>query len=54
LRHVPRLPAVHPEEIRRLLEDKEFDVRPMQQILGVWPIPLHAGLARTFAAQHHT
>jgi uncharacterized protein YbjT (DUF2867 family) len=52
LRHVPRLPAVRPEEIRRLLEDKEFDVRPMQQILGVRPTPLHAGLARTFAAQH--
>jgi uncharacterized protein YbjT (DUF2867 family) len=54
LQHVPQLPAVRREEVRRLLEDKEFDVRPTQQILKVWPIPLHAGLARTFAAQHHT
>lgn len=54
LRHVPRLPRVYPEEIRRLLEDKAFDVRPMQQTLGVRPIPLREGLARTFASQHNT
>ncbi|HXA26999.1 MAG TPA: NADH-ubiquinone oxidoreductase [Acetobacteraceae bacterium] len=52
LRHVPRLPKVQPAEIRRLTEDKAFDVRPMQQILGIQPIPLHEGLARTFAALH--
>jgi uncharacterized protein YbjT (DUF2867 family) len=51
LRHIPRLPTIHPEEIRRLLEDKAFDVRPMKQILGVRPMPLHVGLARTFASQ---
>jgi uncharacterized protein YbjT (DUF2867 family) len=54
LRHIPRLPAIHPEEIRRLLEDKAFDVQPMQQILGVRPMPLHVGLARTFASQDNT
>jgi hypothetical protein len=53
LRHIPRLPPVHPEEIRRLMEDKAFDVRPMQQTLGIQPIPLHAGLARTLATQHN-
>ena len=52
LRYVPGLPEARPDEVRRLLEDKGFDVHPMQQILGVRPIPLHAGLARTFAAQH--
>jgi len=51
LRHIPLLPAIRPEEIRRLLEDKAFDVRPMKQILGVRPMPLHVGLARTFASQ---
>ena len=53
LRHIPRLPNVRPEEIRRLLEDKSFDVRPMQQTLGVRPIPLHVGLARTFGRSHN-
>jgi uncharacterized protein YbjT (DUF2867 family) len=54
LAHVPRLPRVHPAELRRLLEDKAFDVDPLAQILGVRPMPLHAGLARTFASQQNT
>jgi uncharacterized protein YbjT (DUF2867 family) len=54
LRHIPHLPAIRPEEIRRLLEDKAFDVRPMKQTLGVRPMPLHVGLARTFASQDNT
>jgi uncharacterized protein YbjT (DUF2867 family) len=53
LRHVPRLPRVQPDEIRRLLEDKAFYVDPMRQILGVEPIPLHAGLARAFGSHHN-
>jgi uncharacterized protein YbjT (DUF2867 family) len=53
-RYIPRMPKVQPDEIRRLLEDKAFDVRPMQQILGVSPMPLQAGLARTFASQHNS
>jgi uncharacterized protein YbjT (DUF2867 family) len=53
LRSVPRLPPIQPEEIRRLLEDKAFDVRPMQQTLGIRPIPLEVGLARTLASQHN-
>ena len=40
---------VRPAEIRRLLEDKDFDVRPMIELLGVVPMSLSEGLARTFA-----
>lgn len=53
IRYIPLLPSVQPAEIRRLLEDKAFDVRPMEQILGVTPVPLQTGLARTFASHHH-
>jgi hypothetical protein len=42
------LPRIGPEEIRRLLEDKAFDIRPMVDTLGFTPMSLAAGLARTF------
>jgi nucleoside-diphosphate-sugar epimerase len=48
-RFLPLLPTVEPAEIRRLLEDKAFDIEPMRQTLGVEPITLDTGLARTFA-----
>lgn len=48
LRYIPFLPRVHPAEIRRLMEDKSFDVRPMIDTLGITPLPLREGLARTF------
>jgi uncharacterized protein YbjT (DUF2867 family) len=48
------LPRVRPAEIRRLLEDKAFDVGPMEQILGVKTMSLEVGLARTFREPHHT
>lgn len=48
LRYIPFIPRVRPEEIRRLLEDKSFDVRPMIDTLGVHPMPLAEGLALTF------
>ncbi len=48
-----RLPRVGPEEVRRLLEDKAFDVRPMRTLLGFDPMPLAEGLARTFAPPHN-
>lgn len=51
-RFVPGLPTVHPSEIRRLLEDKAFDIAPMRAELGIDPIGLDEGLARTFAPQH--
>ena len=46
------LPRVQPAELRRLLEDKAFDIGPMRRELGVAPIGLAEGLARTFAAQN--
>ena len=48
LRYIPMLPRIRPAEIRRLMEDKNFDVRPMIDTLGFEPIPLQEGLARTF------
>jgi nucleoside-diphosphate-sugar epimerase len=48
-RLVPLIPTIHPAEIRRLLEDKAFDIGAMTETLGVHPIPLREGLARTFA-----
>ena len=45
---LPGVPRVGPDEIRRLLEDKAFDIRPMLETLGVQPMPLAGGLARTF------
>jgi uncharacterized protein YbjT (DUF2867 family) len=48
-RLLPGVPTIHSAEIRRLLEDKAFDIVPMRTILGVAPLPLAEGLARTFA-----
>jgi nucleoside-diphosphate-sugar epimerase len=50
-RLIPGLPRVETAELRRLMEDKAFDTGPMRQKLGVEPIPLAEGLARTFAAK---
>jgi nucleoside-diphosphate-sugar epimerase len=45
---LPGTPKVSRGEIRRLLEDKAFDISPMIEILGVRPMPFAEGLARTF------
>lgn len=45
---LPGLPRVTPAEIRRLLEDKIFDIEPMRAQLGLQPVTLATGLARTF------
>ena len=45
---LPGVPRVRPAEIRRLLEDKSFDITPMRAKLGIDPIPLAEGLAATF------
>jgi uncharacterized protein YbjT (DUF2867 family) len=45
---LPGLPRVGAAEIRRLLEDKAFDIGPMVAELGVRPLPLTEGLALTF------
>jgi uncharacterized protein YbjT (DUF2867 family) len=49
-RLVPGLPRIRPGEIRRLLENKDFDIGPMMAVLDLHPIGLAGGLARTFAA----
>jgi uncharacterized protein YbjT (DUF2867 family) len=51
-RFLPGVPTVHPAEIRRLLEDKAFDITPMREALGFSPMPLTEGLARTFTKPH--
>ncbi len=45
---LPGLPRVRFAEIRRLVEDKAFDVGPMREALGVTPRGLAEGLAITF------
>jgi uncharacterized protein YbjT (DUF2867 family) len=51
LRLIPRLPRIRAAELRRLTEDKAFDIGPMRAVLGVDPIGLEKGLALTFAAR---
>lgn len=46
---LPGIPSIGHDEIRRLGEDKAFDIMPMFNRLGVNPIPLADGLAATFA-----
>lgn len=47
-RFLPLLPTIRPAEIRRLTEDKAFDIAPMRALLRVEPVPLEVGLARSF------
>ncbi|MCU0888522.1 MAG: NAD(P)H-binding protein [Rubritepida sp.] len=47
-RILPGLPRIGADEVRRLTEDKAFDIAPARAALGLDPIPLVAGLARTF------
>ncbi len=54
LTRLPFLPRIRAGELRRLLEDKAFDIVPMRAALGVAPIPLERGLAITFAPQSLT
>ncbi len=46
---LPGVPRVRAAEVRRLLEDKAYGIEPMSRQLGVTPIGLAEGLARTFA-----
>ncbi|GCE84432.1 SDR family oxidoreductase [Komagataeibacter diospyri] len=47
--HLSGLPHIAPAEVRRLMEDKIFDITPMRMQLGLTPTPLTVGLERTFA-----
>ncbi|HET7882711.1 MAG TPA: SDR family oxidoreductase [Acetobacteraceae bacterium] len=46
--YIPLLPRLRAEEVRRLMEDKNFDVHPMIDTLGFTPMSLADGLSRTF------
>ncbi|MCC6719194.1 MAG: NAD(P)H-binding protein [Acetobacteraceae bacterium] len=46
---LPILPRIRPAEIRRLLEDKDFPQAETTTTLGVTPMGLEEGLARSFA-----
>ena len=48
-RAVPGLPRIEPDALRRLCEDRAFDIAPARRRLGLDPIPLGPGLARSFA-----
>jgi hypothetical protein len=45
---LPFVPTVRAAEIRRLMEDKGFDVAPMRRRLGIEPADLRHGLGATF------
>lgn len=49
-RILPGLPRIGADEVRRLLEDKNFDIGPMRRTLGITPISLAEGLSYTFSA----
>lgn len=49
-RVLPGLPRIGADEVRRLLEDKNFDIGPMRRVLGITPISLAEGLSYTFSA----
>jgi nucleoside-diphosphate-sugar epimerase len=51
-RLIPGLPRIGADEVRRLLEDKAFDIGPLRRTLGLTPIPLAEGLALTFPPAH--
>ncbi|MFT8245324.1 SDR family oxidoreductase [Roseomonas sp. BN140053] len=48
-RLLPGLPTVRAAELRRLGENKDFDVGPLRRELGVDPIGLEEGLRLTFS-----
>lgn len=48
LTRLPFLPRIERAELRRLLEDKDIDLGPAREALGVDPLPLARGLALTF------
>jgi uncharacterized protein YbjT (DUF2867 family) len=53
-RFLPGVPTIDGAEIRRLLEDKAFDIAPMRDVLGVTPISFREGLALTFPPLHRS
>ncbi|HQT75614.1 MAG: NADH-ubiquinone oxidoreductase [Rhodospirillales bacterium 20-64-7] len=52
-RHVSALPRIEPAEVRRLLEDKAFEIGDMRTLLSIDPIPLSKGLELTFGREQY-
>jgi len=48
-RIAPGLPRVEADAIRRLLEDKAFDIAEMRRLLQIEPVSFGEGLGRTFS-----
>jgi nucleoside-diphosphate-sugar epimerase len=46
---IPGVPHIRADEVRRMLEDKSFDITDMRAVLKINPIPLPEGLARSFS-----
>lgn len=46
VRWLPGLPRIRRDEVRRLTEDKDFDIAPLRQRLGLEPMSFPEGLAR--------
>ncbi len=53
-KRLPGFPQAGPDEIRRLAENKDFDITEMVKLLGVTPISLNEGLARAFSEPQNT
>ncbi len=51
-RRLPGMPKVGSDEIRRLAEHKNFAIDAMRSRLGITPIPLAEGLAKTFVSRN--
>ena len=49
-RVVPGVPTVRGDELRRLGEDKSYGIEAMRRYLGVEPVGLAEGLAKTFGS----
>ncbi|GBR54226.1 NADH-ubiquinone oxidoreductase 39-40 kDa subunit [Neokomagataea thailandica NBRC 106555] len=45
-RYIPIIPTIFPEEVRRLSEDKAFDITAMERRLKFTPLSLEEGLKR--------
>lgn len=50
---IPWIPRIGPDEIRRMTEDKAFDIGPMRHTLGVDPIDTTQGLELSTTALRH-
>ena len=52
-RWIPGLPKIGTDEVRRLLEDKDFDTTDTKALLGRSPLSLEKGLSRYYSMPDH-